>query len=204
MTTLQTVLAGFRFVEVRFGDTLQALAARELGDASRWSEVAAINNLASPYITGDPALAGPSVALAGSLIRVPAPSAIATVDTDPDQVFGSDVLLERGQLAVEDGDLALVSGRANLRQALVGRMQTERGDLMFHAEYGSLVRRLIGAGSGPTRNLLAAEYARAAIEGDDRIASVTQSVAESVGDVISVSVEAQPIVGRTVDVSLTV
>jgi hypothetical protein len=58
--------------------------------------------------------------------------------------------------------------------------------------------------NGPTAALLAAEYSRSAIEGDDRIEKVTSSTSVAVGDSISVSVVAQPIVGRTVDVGTTV
>ena len=202
-TSLQTAVGGFRFVETLFGDSLQLLAARELSDASRWPEIAALNSLTYPYITDEAALASATVVRSGSLIKVPSPTSVVT-DTDPAALFGADVMLDAGNLTTLDGDLAIVSGLPNLRQALVGRVQTERGDLMFHAEYGSLVRRLIGTANGPTATLLASEYARAAVQGDDRIDSVTESIATASGDSISVSVVAQPIVGRSVSVDFTV
>lgn len=194
-------LSGFRFVEIQRGDTLQTIAARELGDASRWAELIAYNGLVPPFVTDDAASARAGVLLSGSLLRVPAPVPVITTTTDPDKVFEVDVALDvRGQMTVENGDFSVVSGRANLRQALKHRVITDRGELMFHPNYGSLIRRLIGAVNGPTAALLAAQFAKSAIQADPRIKQVTQSTADVVGDVINVSVEAQPVVGRVVDV----
>lgn len=194
-------LFGFRFVEIQRGDTLQSIAAREIGDASRWAELIAYNGLVPPFITDDSASARAGVLLSGSLLRVPAPVPVITTTTDPDKVFEVDVALDgRGQMTVENGDFSVVSGRANLRQALKHRVITDRGELMFHPNYGSLIRRLIGSVNGPTAALLAAQFAKSAIQADQRIKQVTQATADVVGDVINVSVEAQPVVGRVVDV----
>lgn len=194
-------LFGFRFVEIQRGDTLQAIALRELGDASRWAELIAYNDLVPPFVTDDASVARSGVLLSGSLLRVPAPVPVITTTTDPDKVFEIDVALDdRGQLTVESGDFVTASGRANLRQALKHRVMTDRGELMFHPNYGSLIRRLVGSVNGPTSALLAAQFAKSAIQADQRIKQVTQSTAEVVGDVINVSVEAQPVVGRVVDV----
>ena len=43
-------LPGARWVEVRTADSLLTIALRELGDAKRWTELAALNNLRHPYI----------------------------------------------------------------------------------------------------------------------------------------------------------
>lgn len=194
-------LFGFRFVEILHGDTLQAIAARELGDAGRWAELIAYNGLVPPFVTDDSAVAKTGVLLSGSLIRVPAPVPVITTTSDPDKVFERDIALdERGGLVLTAGDFDVASGRANLRQALKHRVTTDRGELMFHPSYGSLVRRLIGTVNGPTAALLAAQFAKSAVQADPRIKQVTQSTADVVGDVINVSVEAQPIVGRVVDV----
>jgi len=190
-------LTGYRYVDIQHGDTLRAIAARELGDASRWVELIAYNSLVPPYVAEAPS---PGVLAYGAQILVPAPTRIISTTADPDRVFEIDIDLSKGHLEAEDGDFALVSGRANLRQALKHRVETDRGELVYHGNYGSFVRRLIGAVNGPTSALLAAEYAKSAIQADPRISSVTQATAEVVGDKISVSVEAQPISGRTVHV----
>lgn len=205
MSDLRRTLYGYRFVEILYGDTLQAIASRELGDASRWAEIVSYNDLKPPYLTGDAAQAGHGVLLYGSLIRLPASAPVVSSTNDPDRVFERDVRLTAGRLGVTDGgDLDIVSGVANLKQALQHRVDTDRGELIYHAQdYGSLVRRLVGSVNGPTAGLLAAEYAKAAVLADQRISTVTNATAEMVGDVIRVSVEAQPVVGRPVEVQIT-
>lgn len=201
MTQLQ--LNGYRFVEVQRGDTLQVIAARELGDAARWSELIAYNDLVPPFLTDDPEATVTGVILSGQLIRLPAPVPVITTTADADLVFERDVMLdERGALATKEGDFEVISGRANLRQSIKNRVETDRGELMFHPGYGSLVRRLIGSVNRPTTTLLAAEYAKSAVAADSRIKQVSASVAEAVGDTIRVRVEAEPIVGRVIDVDV--
>lgn len=194
---------GFRFVDTLRGDSLQKIAARELGDATRWQELIDYNGLVPPYITDDASQAKPGVIVTGDMIRVPAPVPVVTSTADPNAVFGVDVRLDRGGLATANGDFDLVSGRDNLKQALKNRVETECGDLMFHKDYGSRHRRLIGAVNGPTSGLLAAKYVKAAVQADPRVKSVTNASVEISGDVCAVSVEAQPVAGQSVQVNAT-
>lgn len=199
---LQRPLEGYRFVQTRHGDTLQLVAARELGDATRWPDLIAFNSLRPPFLVDDPALRRPGVLVTGDLLRVPAAVAVVEAKTDAALVFERDVELQGGAVGVAGGDFAVASGLDNLRQALRHRVETEQGELIFHPDYGCLVRRLIGAVNGPTAALLAASYVRAALQRDHRIKAVLDSSAEVVGDVIRVSVTVEPIVGRRVDLSL--
>ena len=199
MTTLQRPIVGFRFIEIRRGDTLQSIAGRELGDAARWVDLLAYNALVPPYITDDPTQVGTGVLLSGALIRVPAASVSVSAATDPTQVFGTDVGLDaNGNVMLSNGDFGTLSGIDNLGQALRNRVVTELGELIYHQDYGSLVPRLVGRVDGPVAELLAAQYARAAVLSDPRIDRVTQSSAVVAGDSIQVSVEAVPIVGQTI------
>lgn len=199
--TMTRRLAGSRLVEVRHGDTLQLIAARELGNAAKWADLIAINGLTFPYLTGDPDEAGPTVFLYGSLLLVPATVA-AAADTDPDAVFGTDILLSNGEIvATAGGDIEVVSGRANLRQAIKHRLGTAWNELLFHLNYGLGVHRLKGTVNGPTAAVLAAEYTRGALLSDRRIASVPNAVAEVNGDRISVSATAVPVTGSHISVS---
>lgn len=198
---LNKPLFGYRFVETRRGDSLQLIAAREMGDATQWQKLIDYNGLVPPYITDDPTQAGPGVILTGASILVPAPAPIATTTTDPNAVFGTDIKLNNGQLATANGDFDVVSGRENLRQALGNRVETERGDLLMHQDYGSLHPRLIGAVNGPTSGLLAAQYVRAAVQADPRVKSVISATATITADVTEIEVEVQPITGTTIQVS---
>ena len=140
------------------------------------------------------------MATPGQFLRVPASVATVSADQSADLVFERDVQLLGGDLAIVGGDFGVVGGRDNLRQALRHRLSTEEGELMFHPDYGSRIRTLIGTVNGPTAGLLAAEYAKSALYADPRISRVNHSSAEVVGDTISVTAEAVPIVGKAIDV----
>ncbi len=192
-TIFDKPLIGYRFVEIQYGDTLQSIAARELQDATRWPELISFNDLRPPYIA---AVASAGVLRYGDQILIPAPTPVISTTSDPERVFEADIALTKGKLIAVDGDFAVVAGRPNLHQALRHRVETERGELLFHPEYGSFVRRLIGAVNGPTSSLLAAQYAKSAVLMDPRVATVTQATAEVSGDTIRVSIELQPVAGR--------
>jgi hypothetical protein len=81
---------GIRLAETRYGDTLQRIALRELGDASRWVELAELNGLRPPYLT-DPALARAGVLAYGASIKLPSPSSIVSASSDPGAVYGADL-----------------------------------------------------------------------------------------------------------------
>lgn len=200
-TEFDRELYGYRHVEVRRGDTLQKIAARELGNANRWYELITINGLLPPFVSDTPA--GDRVAVAGQMIMVPAPTRPAGGNTDPENVFEADMSLNRGRLEVENGDFKVVTGRSNLRQALRHRVDTERGELLYHRDYGSLVKRMLGAVNGPTAALLSAQYAKAAVAADPRIQRIRSATAETVGDTTRISVVAEPISGNAVEVETT-
>ena len=194
-------LTGYRWVETQWGDTLQRIALREFGEASRWAELAHLNNLVPPYITDDPLLAGDKVLLSGKVIMIPAATPSASQETDPEKVYGRDIFLLNGKLVAENGDFALVSGVKNLSQALKHRILTAPGELVFHGDYGCDVHRIIGKVNNSTAVLLAAQYVRSGLEKETRIARVSQSTAESSGDVIRVNAEVVPISGDPVAIS---
>lgn len=201
MTDVIRDVPGFRFAETVFGDSLQSIAYRELGDASRWPEIVALNNLKPPYISD--LAAGDGVLLSGSLVRIPAAQREATATTDPDLVFEIDIQLDRNGDPVLDvgGDFGQVSGLDNFKQAVKNRIDVDNGDLPFHPAYGSRIRTVIGAMNGPTRAALAAAYASAAIAADSRVRRVVSSTAQVRGDSIAVTVFVEPIIGRIVDLT---
>lgn len=201
MTDLNRSLTGFRYVQIEQGDTLQAIAARELKDASRWPDLIIINGLVYPYLTGDATKAGASVKLYGDLIAVPAASVQVNSSVDPNAVFGIDVALTKGDLSAVGGDFALISGRENYKQAISNRVSTNKAELLFHLDYGCDVRRLLGAVNGPTAELLAAEYVKASLLSDNRTQSVPSVNVSVVGDTLSTNATVVPVTGAVIEIS---
>lgn len=200
MSEFERELPSCRLAETHHGDDLQAVAAREMGDANRWPELVWINQLTFPYITDDERLAGPGVLLSGQFIKVPAPVGVWTDDADRGQVYERDAaLVNKRLLAGADGDLVVVAGADNLRQQLKHRIDTPRGQARRHPEYGCLVYRLQGKVNGPTAGALGAEYVKAALAADYRVASVESATAEVAGDSIRITAKARAIEGGVVD-----
>ena len=194
--TMQAPLFGFRIVKTHQDDTLHSIALRELGDAKLWQKLIDYNGLVPPYITSNPAEAGPGVILNGSSIKVPATAPVTTATTSPDDLFLTDIALKNGRIgAAAGGDVATVSGYANLNQALSNRLNTPRGRLMMHPKYGSLHQRMKGVANGPTQGVLTANYARGSVKADPRIASIVSASARITGDATEITIVAQPISG---------
>ena len=189
----ELITSGWRSAQTHHGDTLARIAYRELQDASRWPEIAWLNNLAPPYLTTNPAhpqLADGRVVLIGGVIKIPVPTT-ATQGVSPAESFGVDVLLTNGRLtATANGGLDTAVGVKNLRQALELRLMNEVGCLPFHPKYGNAAHRLRGHKASAQANLLALRYCEECLLGDPRVVSVRNGSAETVGDAIYVAVEA--------------
>nr|DAM52125.1 MAG TPA: Baseplate wedge protein [Caudoviricetes sp.] len=202
MAEFEREMPSYRLAETHAGDTLQRVAAREMGDANRWPELVWINNLTSPYLTDIPAEASATVLLTGSMIRIPAPTGINTDATERAQVYERDCKMVKRRLTDDgNGDFAVVSGTDNLKQQLTHRIVTPRGQLVRHADYGCLVWLLQGKVAGPTAGLLGAQYVKAALQADYRVSSVTSSTAEVDGDTTRITATAEAIAGGKVDIS---
>jgi phage baseplate assembly protein W len=196
--------AGYRQVQVLQTDTLQRIALRELGDASRWPDIAQFNDLHDPYISADAAYASdPQVVAPGATILIPTATTQTTQSSDTD-VYGTDLMLVNGELIVENGDLATVSGLDNLTQALNVRIGVDKEELVFHPEFGCWIRKLIGTGAGPTTAELAALYVRSALNEDDRVKSVENVTTSVSGDQFNVTATIQVGAGQSVSLSLVV
>lgn len=186
---------GWRSETIFYEDTLQALSLRHLGHAKYWLDIVALNDLIPPYLA---AKASRGVLAYGSAILLPVyqPDSIARVD-DP---FLTDTYLDYdGQLVIDDnGDLATVSGTANLKQALDIRVVVEKKTLLFHPEYGCYVPALVGRINRPSLGQLAAFYVRSALLEDPRVKQVTQLSAIVSGDQIIIHVTVQPHYGEAI------
>jgi phage baseplate assembly protein W len=156
-----------------------------------------------PYITTNPALVGAGVLLAGSLIRVPAPTSVWADDEDRGQVYGRDCAMIDRKLSDDGaGDLLVVTGADNLRQQLQHAVSTPRGQARRHPQYGCMVWRLLGTVNGPTAARLGAEYVKETLLADFRVASVDRAAADVSGDAVRITARAVAIEGGVVDVSI--
>lgn len=189
--------------QIHYGETLQVFAARTLNDAAQWVQIAALNNLAPPYVS---ALPGYRMAVYGDTLLIPG----VTQDNTPTLTSAEDVLQrdialsQKGLLtANEKGDFSLVAGRDNLGQALGVRVTTEPGELLYHLEYGCLAANLKGERADPVNALLAQSYVHRAVSEDDRVASIDAATSSLAGDSIRVDVQCTAITSHPLNVTTT-
>lgn len=201
MSDFERVMPAYRLAQIRRGDTLRAIAYRELGDANRWPELVWINNLIAPYVTDNAGQATSQVLLAGDLIKIPSPSGVADNKTTEVELYGADLALTDGRLSAVDGDFALVAGRPNLLQQLGNAVETPRGQLQFHPDYGCKIHALKGAKNNAVAASLGAGYVKAVVMADYRISSVTSAVAVVSGDKMEVTVKANALNGGGVELT---
>lgn len=199
-TTFLKPLGGYRSIIPQAGETLAELALRELGDATQWQLISWVNGLVAPYIVQDPALVGPGVVLFGTPLLVPSGSPEPSATTS--DLYYTDVLLDGGQLVVADGDIGLVSGISNLAQALRNRIIVNRGELIFHTDYGCYVSLILGQGNTPQTLGLVEFYVRSSLLEDERVRSVSSCVATAVGDGVVVVATVIAVSGVTVDLEV--
>jgi phage baseplate assembly protein W len=202
MTDWFRTYPGFRLVETRRGDSLRAVAARELGEAERWWELISANALVPPYLTDDPGQVRSGVLLTGARLSVPSSADFVPASIDPEAVFGSDLRLTRGELTATNGNLDLVSGAANLTQAIRHVLVTDIGELVAHPQYGCGARLLIGRRGSPATLMLADGLVQRAVNADARIDSVTSSTTTIDGDVLRVKLIARAINGVSVQANV--
>lgn len=200
MSIFERQLSGYRLAETHFGDDLQAVAARELGDANRWVELVWLNNMRPPYIVADAGQVTPGVVLAGSFLKVPAPTTALTDATAFGQVYERDVQLVGKKLKASGGDLAVVAGSSNLVQQLQHRIDTPRGQARRYPKYGCLIWTLKGQVNGPIAAALGAQYVNSALKADYRVSSTSNVTANASGDVVQITATAIAIDGGSVDV----
>lgn len=198
---------------VRQHDTIKTIARKAFRDAARWPELIEFNGLVSPYIdtSVDPLDAYPGMRVLGIgdtlLVSLRASDPVVTgiyFDTENRDLYeyllGTDLLLsqipttiisEPGQLHTNagTGDFAVVSGTANLTQALVCRLMTRAGDLLYHPLYGTHLMDFIGRRSSYVNVRLAHLEALHSVLADPRIESVDRAITMSVDPEAVVSID---------------
>lgn len=197
---------GFREVAVSFGDTLPSIAARELGDARRWMDLALANELQAPYISeeGLPATLRP-----GEPILIPTTDAQQAADTvrtaghpeegvsQLDALFGTDFKLAPQadgtyDMVVDPGsgtDAMLVSGVPNIEQAITSILSTTRGTYLLHQNVG--VERIVGRPGTIERVIEARSRVVAAVQRDPRVARVKNAGFSLAADTLEIALEVE-------------
>lgn len=184
----------WRTAATHYNDTLQKLAYRELQNAARWPEIAQLNGLRHPYLTGDPqhpGIATGQVLLYGALIKIPAPVTNTKAGVTPLQAFGADLGLTKGQLTADAmGGLALARGIPNLKQALEMRLRAEIGCLQFHPRYGNAAGLLKGRKQDGGVHLLMLRFCEETLLADPRVKGVSDGTATPSGDAVQILITA--------------
>jgi len=127
------------------GDSLRAIAARTLGDSSRWPDLVKINNLEFPFVDFSgpggavgAAYAGKRVLGATSMVKIPLPATPGVVSIAEDPI-GTDIPDAQAVAGT------LVGGAENLVAALLRRLITPRGRIPWHPSYGSALPSMVGS-----------------------------------------------------------
>jgi hypothetical protein len=138
-----------RDANIETDDTIQSLAARELGDPDRFREIVALNNLKPPYI--DEA-GGSGVLKPGAKILLPAQSLttgtgvkrnkefeITRFLTEAEKALGVDIRLDKNNDLAQSNtkDLDLIAGMENMSQAVLLKLFYEKGSLKRHLIIGT-------------------------------------------------------------------
>jgi hypothetical protein len=200
----ETASTGIGQAVVGAGDDIRKLSKRLLGSASRWKALVIANNLKSPYVSKDGD--GIDVLRPGDYILYPttsAPPVTAVGSTGGksgalspiEERLGRDVKLvspkslggvTQFDFAVGDnGDIELVEGVENLKQAIRSKFETEQGELPLHPFFG--ISFPIGVKAPAATGFIEFDVnARATLLSDPRLASIEELDIEFVGNELDI------------------
>ena len=181
-----------RTVLVRANDTLQRIALRAYGDASRWGEIADYNRMrnATHYADGRPLRVGDELSV---------PFGASSVENDlglarRGDVYGRDLRISvDGDLVLDDDDLSMIEGASNLEQGLRMRLLSEQGSATYYPEFG--LPLVLGASLTARSVAYCASHVDQQLRADPRVDDVRDIIVEDEGDALSVRVDVQPIRG---------
>ena len=129
--------------------SLEDLASQYLGDASRWIEIAIVNNLKSPWIDenstsrrvkkpGDKILIPKASSTGKSNIPITKTYPISEGLSETERNLGVDIRIDKNFNFVMNNanDFSLIAGGANAAQAVILKMSYEVGSLKYHPQIG--------------------------------------------------------------------
>jgi len=199
---------GYQTHLVRAGESLEAIASRRLADPGRAGEIAELNGLAPPYLSGSglpgtvrpggwlllPEDAGPDAAGTAAGTSWGSDAALYGVDL---QLAGDDlVAVSRG--GAELDDLALRAGQDNVTDALQRRIATPLGG---HALFPGLgIPALVGEESS-TLGAWLLSWTVEQVQRDPRVVEVTSPILTDAGDAADVELTVQLVGGQQTTLS---
>jgi hypothetical protein len=208
-----------REATVKGGETIRGLAKRTMGNAAYWKAIVVLNDAKPPYISD---AGGPGVFSKGDKILIPQvgdEGDLAPVgnELNPDansqdlspvvRAYGRDIKLSDSSFGTDyadlqvsqTGDLELIEGVDNVKQAMFIKFSTEEGDLAIHPLFGA--QYTIGSKLRLTEVQDFALNTRATMLSDSRVEDVTELKTIATGDIINVSAKASL---RQVDASVPI
>ena len=184
---------------VRYGETMQSIAALEMDDVMQWITIVKYNQLEYPYIVesdSDKIANIEHLVTIGDSIIIPEEASLTQADLDEMTIQDKDEIskLALGQdLSMVDfpnffdskgtqdsilqldgdnkGDIKTVYGAENVRQSIIAHLLTPKGALILHPEYGSNLHELFVKGNVSNTQIIDDEISRTILT-DGRISSV--------------------------------
>jgi len=189
-------------------DNIRKLAKRLLGSTSRWKELVIVNNLKAPYISADGD--GIDVLRPGDNILYPqfsAGSQTAVVAEDIgksrtlspiEERLGRDIFISSPKSAGgvtqfdwvvgDNGDVKLVEGIDNMKQAVRIKFETEQGELSLHPFFG--IKYPLGVKIPPAGGFIEFDVnARASLLSDQRIGQINRLKISFSGNTLDVKAD---------------
>lgn len=195
----------YRVYIIKQGDTLQSIAQEVSGNMSNWVDIAKYNNLKYPYIVATPeekTINGTTYCYGDELI-IPYESSLSELETlvlensDKDDItrlaLGVDLNLtaDVGELQArgttdevlslssdKGGRISVVKGYNNLKQAILLRLNTPKGTMPLHPEYGSTFGYMLGKKNTYANAVIIKTEIERTIRMDKRVSEVTVDVAQ--------------------------
>lgn len=204
----------YKTYSIQQGDNIQNVAQQFLGRVDLWTTIASYNGLKYPYISDEP---GENIATIGDRIVIPIPDTNESLldaplnqqdrETITKYSLGIDLNLLSDTSTIEtrgasdelvalssDGrDLDVVSGDYNLIQAIIMRLNTPKGSLLLHPEYGNEFSFMIGENVTRANLRKLSAYLGSTIAEDPRVSSVEVVSSSTLGDVATFEIQVVPI-----------
>lgn len=130
---------GVNLYTVKGGDTLQSIAQDQMGDDTQWIYIASINDIGS----NDDLVVGEQIYIPISIDQIASnkDTFIITEDTFRDP-YGADIKIDSsGNIILrESNDVAIITGLANVQQAVDLMLSTLKGSMIKQTAYGLLIQ----------------------------------------------------------------